>query len=134
MRQDEALKLSHRFIKFLETGEVEGGLFTPEVFCDFTLPRWRLQTAGIDDLVALRKAGHPGPGKVPRWRCDATETGFVLEFEEQWEQEDKDWYAREIARVDAPQGAISSLSVYCTGDWDAEHRAEHAANVKLIRP
>jgi hypothetical protein len=58
----------------------------------------------------------------------------VLEFEEQWEQDGKSWYSREIARADAPQGAISVLSVYCTGDWDTEHRAKHAANVKLIRP
>ena len=134
MSQHEALVLAHRFIEFLETGKVPDGLFTRDVFCDFTLPKWRLQATGIDEVVALRKAGHPGPGKVPRWRCDATETGFVLEFEEQWEQDGKDWSSREIARADAPQGAISALSVYCTGDWDADHRAKHAASVKLIRP
>jgi hypothetical protein len=83
------------------------------------LPRWRLQAAGIDGVVALRKAGHPGPGEVPRWRCDATENGFVLEFEERWQQDGKDWYSREIARADAP---------------DADHRAQPAASVKLIRP
>lgn len=134
MKQQQALALAHHFIEFLETGEVPDGLFTPDVFCDFTLPKWRLQAAGIDDVVALRKTGHPGPGKIPRWRCDATETGFVLEFEELWEQDGKEWYSREIARADAPQGAISALSVYCTGDWDAEHRAKHASSVKLIRP
>lgn len=134
MTQQEALALAHRFIEFLETGIVPDGLFTPDVFCDFTMPRWRLQSEGIDGLVELRKAGHPGPGKVPRWRCDATATGFVLEFEERWEQDDKDWYSRELARADTEQGAVSALSVYCTGDWDAEHRAKHSASVKLIRP
>lgn len=134
MKQTEALALARRFIEFLETGEVPDGLFTADVFCDFTLPKWRLQAAGIDEVIALRKAGHPGPGKVPRWRCDATETGFVLEFEEQWVEGGSEWYSREMARADAPQGAISVLSVYCTGDWDSEHRAKHAASVKLIRP
>jgi hypothetical protein len=134
MTHAEALKLAERFIVFLETGNVPDGLFTADVFCDFTLPKWRLQAQGIDAVVALRKAGHPGPGKVPRWRCDATETGFVVEFEERWEQDGKEWYSREMARADAPNGSVSALSVYCTGDWDTEQRAKHAAGVKLIRP
>ena len=134
MTQEEALILVRRFIDFLETGVVPDRLFTPDVFCDFTLPKWRLQAEGVDAVIALRKAGHPGPGKVPRWRCDATETGFVLEFEERWEQDGKDWYSREMVRADAPQGSVSAFSVYCTGDWDADHCAEHAASVKLIRP
>jgi hypothetical protein len=134
MTEKEATILAGQFIVFLETGTVPDGLFAPTVFCDFTMPKWRLQSEGIDGLVALRKAGHPGPGKVSRWRCDATATGFVLEFEERWEQDGKDWYSRELARADAPNGAISALSVYCTGDWDADHRAKHAASVRLIRP
>lgn len=73
-----------------------------------------------------------GAGKVPRWRYAATETGFVVE--ERWEQDGKDWYSREMARADASQGTISALSVCCTGDWDAEHRARHAASVELLRP
>jgi hypothetical protein len=134
MTEQEATTLAGRFIVFLETGTVPDGLFAPNVFCDFTLPKWRLQSEGIDGLVELRKAGHPGPGRVPRWRCDATATGFVLEFEERWEQDGKDWYSREVARADAPDGLISALSVYCTGDWDADHRAKHSASVRLIRP
>jgi len=133
MNADEANALASLFIDFLETGTAPAGLFSENVFCDFTMPKWRLQAQGIDGVVALRKAGHPGPGKVPRWRCDATESGFVLEFEERWQQDGKDWYAREMVRADAPNGAISEFSVYCTGDWDDEQRAKHAASVKLIR-
>ena len=129
MTEKEATTLAGRFIVSLETGTVPDGLFAPNVFCDFTLPKWRLQSEGIDGLVALRKAGHPGPGRVPRWCCDATATGFVLEFEERWEQDDRDWYSHEVARTDAPDGMISALSVYFTGDWDADHRAKHAAKV-----
>ncbi len=134
MTKEEAQVLARRFIEFLETGTVPDGLFAADVFCDFTMPKWRLQAEGVPGLVALRKAGHPGPGKVPRWRCDPTPNGFVLEFEERWEQDGKDWYSRKLARADAPRGVVSALSVYCTGDWDADHRARHAASVKLIRP
>ena len=54
----------------------------------------RLQARGIEDVMAMRKAGHPGPSRVPRSRLDATTTGFVLEVEEQWEQDGGSWYCR----------------------------------------
>ena len=132
--QTTAQALAVKFISFLETGEAPEGLFTPDVFCDFTMPQWRLQAQGVREVVALRLAGHPGPGRVPRSRLDATETGFVLEVEEQWEQDGESWYCRELFRADVSDGAVSELSVYCTGDWDPALVAEHARAVRLLKP
>lgn len=129
-----ARELADKLVTFLETGVPPRGLFTADVFCDFTMPRWRLQAIGADNAVALRIAGHPGPGRVPRSRFDATTTGFVLEVEEQWEQDGESWYCRELFRADVSDGAISQLSVYCTGDWDRARVAEHARAVRLLRP
>ncbi|MFN8035540.1 MAG: hypothetical protein U0V73_06370 [Acidimicrobiia bacterium] len=126
--------LADRFITFLETGTPPDGLFRDDVFCDFTMPQWRLQAGGVDGLVALRRAGHPGPGRVPRTRLDATATGFVLELEEEWEQGGESWYCREMFRADVSDGLVSQLSVYCTGDWDRARVARHAATVELLRP
>ena len=130
----DADAVARRFIRFLETGEPPGGLFAPNVFCDFTLPRWRLQAEGLESVVALRRHGHPALGTVPRSRSDPTPSGFVLEVEERSHQDGKDWYCRELFRADLRGGAISSLSVYCTGDWDAARVAEHASAVRLLRP
>jgi hypothetical protein len=132
--EQTARQLADRFISFLETGDSPEGLWTPDVFCDFTMPQWRLQAQGIEETTALRKHGHPGPGRVPRSRFAATPTGFVLELEEEWEQDGESWYCRELFRADVADGAISQLSVYCTGDWDRALRARHAATVQLIRP
>jgi len=132
--QHTARELAEQFIRFLETGESADGLWTPDVFCDFTLPHWRLQAQGIEEAVGLRKHGHPGPSRVPRSRFDATATGFVLEVEEQWEQDGESWYCRELFRADIADGSIAELSVYCTGDWDAALVARHAESVRLIRP
>jgi len=129
-----AHELAEKTIAFLSTGTPAEGLFAPDVFCDFTMPTWRLQSSGVDDLVALRRAGHPGPGTVPRWRFDPTPTGFVLEVEEAWDWQGEHWTARELFRADIDEDGITQLSVYCTGDWDAARRAEHAAAVALIRP
>jgi hypothetical protein len=103
-------------------------------FCDFTMPTWRLQASGAGDSVALRLAGHPGQGTVPRWRFDPTPTGFVLEVEEAWDSGGEHWTCRELFRAGIGEAGITQLSVYCTGDWDAARRAEHAAAVTLIRP
>jgi hypothetical protein len=126
--------LAEKFIEFLETNEAPDGLLAPDVFCDFTMPTWRLQSSGRDDFVALRRAGHPGPGAVPRWRFDPTPTGFVLEFEEAWDADGEHWTAREMCRADISENGITQIAVYCTGDWSAAQRAEHAAAVRLIRP
>jgi hypothetical protein len=111
MNRDGAKKLAGLFIRFLETGSMPPGLFAPDVFCDFTMPKGRLQIQGIEDVVALRKAGHPGPGSVPHWRCDSAQSGFVLGFEERWERDGKDGYSREMVCGDAPDGTSSQLSV-----------------------
>ena len=132
--QTTAQALADKFISFLETGEAPEGLFTPDVFCDFTAPRWRLQAQGRADAVAIRAAGHPGPGRVPRSRLDATATGFVLEVEERWEADGESWYCRELIRADVHGGSIVEIAVYCTGDWDRARVAEHAAAVTLLRP
>ena len=85
-------------------------------------------------MVALRCHGHPSPGKVPRWRCDVTASGFVIEFEERWEQGGQRWYSREMARAELAGGAVAEVSIYCTGDWDEDRQARHAGEVDLLRP
>ncbi len=125
---------AQRLVQFLETGQAHRELFTPDVFCDFTMPRWRLQAENAEGLIALRKRGHPGPGRVERSRIDPTPDGFVMEFEERWQQDGQAWYAREMLRADLRHGSIAGLSVYCTGDWDLAREAQHRAAVQLIRP
>ncbi len=132
--KDLGRELAAKFTTFLETGVPPAGLFTADAFCDFTMPQWRLQFQGIDDIVAGRKAGHPSRGRVPRSRFDATATGFVLEVEEEWDQDGEAWYCREMFRADVVDGSISQVSVYCTGDWDRALVARHREQVELLRP
>jgi hypothetical protein len=126
--------LAEQLIVFLETGTPPAGLFAADVFTDLTVPTWRLQASGIEDTVALRKAGHPATGTVPRWRFDPTPTGFVLEVEENWTDDAGRWTCREMFRADVGDEGVTEMSVYCTGDWDEAQRAHHAAEVTLLRP
>ncbi|WP_441251365.1 hypothetical protein [Kitasatospora sp. McL0602] len=134
MNETTANELAGKFIAFLETGTAPEGLFHPDVFLDFTPPQWRLQASGADNVVQARLSSHPAEGSVPRWRCDPTPRGFVLEVEERWTDADDDWYCRELFRADTTDGAISDLSVYCTGDWDSALQERHQQQVALLRP
>ena len=127
-------RLATDLITFLETGAASEGLFAPDVFFDVSVPHWRVQALGRDEAVGLRLSQHPAPGRVVRHRLDETSTGFVLEFEERWEEGGREWYAREIARADVGDDAITQLSVYCTGDWDRAREEQHRQAVSLIRP
>ncbi|MFJ4206522.1 hypothetical protein ACIP2Y_43895 [Streptomyces sviceus] len=127
-------ELAELFVRFLETNTAPEGLFTDDVFLDLTLPQWRLQTRGRDALVAVRRNSHPSRGQVPRHRVDPTPTGFVLEFEETWLDEQGAWYCRELMRADLRDGAIGEASIYCTGDWGPATQAAHTKEVTLLRP
>lgn len=129
-----AKELAELFVEFLRTNSAPEGLFTDDVFLDFSLPQWRLQTVGRDHLVALRRGSHPALGSVPRHRVDVTGTGLVIEFEERWEDTDGVWYCRELLRAEVRDGSMSEVSVYCTGDWSPEIQAAHRREVTLVRP
>ena len=134
MEVDDVRSLAIRFVSYLETGDAPEGLFRPDVFCDFTPPQWRIQAQGIEDVLGARKWSHPSPGRVPRYRIDPIPTGFVIELEERWEQGGERWYCREMFRADVVDGAISEISIYCTGDWDEELQDRHVREVSLLRP
>ena len=134
MTEEQVNALATKLMRYIETTVVPAGLFAPDVFLDLTVPTWRLQAQSVEEFASLRKELHPWPGKVPRWRADATPSGFVIEWEETWQADGRDWYCREMARADVHGDLISALSVYCTGDWDDERRAEHRRQVQLVRP
>ncbi|HYJ74823.1 MAG TPA: hypothetical protein VEV65_04445 [Kineosporiaceae bacterium] len=134
MSGDTVRLLAGQFITFLETGVAADGLFAPDLFTDFTMPLWRLQADTAEGGIALRAAGHPTVGRVPRHRLDVTAAGFVLEVEETWHADGDDWYCRELFRADVVDGSIRELAVYCTGDWSSSRVAEHRAAVRLLRP
>jgi hypothetical protein len=122
-----------QLIRFLETGEVAEGLFAPDVFADVSLPTWWVQADTADGLVAIRERGHPSPGTVHVQRVDPTDRGFVIEFEERWEDQGQHWYSREMIRADVAGSTITEVSIYCTGDWDDQRQRDHAATVTLLR-
>jgi len=128
-------RLSEGLVAFLETNTLPEGLFASDIFCDLSLPTWRLQTAGAAAIVKLRRDSHPALGQVSQWRSDALVDGFVFEFEERWtDAGGQRWYSREMIRARVADDRIAEMSIYCTGDWDQAQQESHAAEVTLVRP
>jgi hypothetical protein len=126
--------LAETFVRWLETGVRPEGLFSPTVFGDLSLPQWRVQTSGPDELYAVREAGHQGPHTVRVERLDRTGRGFLLQFDERWAAEGRQWYARELVLAAVEDDRIAEFVLYCTGDWDEATQRRHAAEVTLTRP
>ena len=113
-------------IKWLETGEAPEGLFAADAFSDINMPFTRVQAHDVEGVLGIRRHSHPFAGKVHVSRVDPTDRGFVIEFDERWEDQGQQWYARELIRADVAGATIVDMSVYCTGDWDERRQAAHA--------
>jgi hypothetical protein len=126
--------LAQQFVTWLETGVRPDGMFAKDVFVDLSLPHWRLQAEGVEGAFHTREDSHPQRGKVQVEALDRTSRGFLLQFEERWEDGGQQWYCRELIHCIVTDGWINELSIYCTGDWDEAVQARHAAQVQLLRP
>ncbi len=126
-----------RLVTFLESSgtATPADTFAPDVFCDLTFPRWRIQLEGADALAEARQELHPQPGSVRVEQVTGDAHGYAVKLEERWRDGDEDWYCREAFHClldDA--GRITDFSLYCTGDWSEARVREHEAAVTLIRP
>jgi hypothetical protein len=123
-----------RLVAFLETGGSEG-LFAPDLFADLTLPQWRIQVQGAEQMIAAKTRLHPPAGRTRVEKVLVADRGYVLKVEERWEDAGGRWYCREAFLCDLDdEGRIAELSVYCTGDWDEAAVIRHAEAVTLLRP
>lgn len=123
-----------RFVAFLERGATDG-LFARDVFADISLPHWREQARGADEVVAMKTRMHPPAGRTRVEKVLAAPHAYTIKVEERWEDDGRQWYCREAFLCDLDdEGRITELSVYCTGDWSETVVAEHAEAVILLRP
>ena len=127
-------RLADTLVRWLETGQRPDDLFAADVFTDLTVPHWRLQALGDDDTFALREQSHPFPGLVTLGMLEQTSSGFLLAFEERWEDGGQRWYCREMIHCVVGEGRVREMSIYCCGDWDEDRQRRHAEGVRLVRP
>jgi hypothetical protein len=129
-----AEELSRRFHRVFETLEVDGDLFSDDVFFDLNMPVWRFQLQGPRAWEQQLRAISQGPSRVEILRTVATADGFVTEHVEHQNVDGEDHFARRLWLCQVDRGRISHVIGYCSGDWDEALRERHAREAPMVRP
>jgi ketosteroid isomerase-like protein len=128
-----AQALSERLADVFRTGKV-GDVLTDDLFLDGHPPLWRFQLQGRDAFAAWLGGYTPDGIETTVVRTIPTATGFVTEFVGRHDERGEEMTDRKILLCEVRGGQISELTVYCSGDWNAELRSRHAAEAPIIRP
>ena len=130
----EIERLSRQFADVLSTFEASEGDFAPDAFFDLNMPVWRFQLRGAANFAAQLKQINEGPVRMEVSRTVPTLSGFVTEHVEHQKVDGEDITARRIWLCEIRDGRIAEATGYCSGEWNEELRARHAAEVPMIRP
>lgn len=128
-----AQMLSERLADVFRTAEV-GDVLTEDVFLDGHPPLWRFQLKGRDAFATWLKGYTPNGAETTVVRTIPTVTGFVTELVGRHDEDGEEMTDRKIVLCEVRGGGIAELTVYCSGDWNGDLRARHAAETQLIRP
>jgi hypothetical protein len=101
---------------------------------DQLMDLWRFQLHGRDSIDAWIKSFTPDGVDTTVVRTIPTVTGFVSEFAGRHQEDGEEITDRKILLAEVRGGRIAALTIYCSGDWNAELRTRHAAETRLIRP
>jgi ketosteroid isomerase-like protein len=128
-----AQELSERLADVFRTAQA-GAVLADNVFLDGNPPLWRFQLEGRATFDAWIKSFMPHGADTTVVRTIPTVTGFVTEFTGRHDEDGQEITDRKILLAEVRHGRITELTVYCSGDWDADLRARHAAETQLLRP
>jgi hypothetical protein len=128
-----AQELSERLADVFRTGKANHVL-ADDLFLDGHPPLWRFQLQGLDTFAAWLAGYSPDGAETTVVRTIPTATGFVTEFVGRHDEDGQEMTDRKILLCEVRGGQVSELTVYCSGDWDAELRARHAAEAPITRP
>jgi ketosteroid isomerase-like protein len=128
-----AQELSERLADVFRTADV-GDVLADDVFFDGHPPLWRFQLQGRDSFATWLKGYSPSGADTTVVRTIPTATGFVTELVGRHEENGEQMTDRKVILCEVRGGRVAELTVYCSGDWNAELRARHAAEARLLRP
>ena len=128
-----AQELSERLADIFRSADV-GDVLADDVFFDGHPPFWRFQLQGRDAFASWLRGYVRDGTEITVVRTIPTVTGFVTELVGAHDEDGEQVTDRKILLVEVRDGRIAELVVYCSGDWDADLRARHAAETQLIRP
>jgi hypothetical protein len=126
--------LSEQFAGVFGAPATAADVFTDDAFFDLNMPVWRFQVQGPVAFAAQLAQINEGEVRIDVLRTVPTGTGFVTEHEEHQLIGGQDLTARRMWLCEVRDGRITTAVGYCSGEWDEELRARHAAEAPLLRP
>ena len=129
-----AERLSKQFADVFQTFDAGEDVFTSDAFFDLNMPVWRFQLQGPEAFASQLKSIAEGQVRIDVLRTVPTVSGFVTEHEEHQDVGGHDLTARRLWLCEVREGRITEAVGYCSGEWDEELRARHAAEAPMIRP
>jgi hypothetical protein len=126
-------QLSEALADVFRTAEV-GDVFTDDVLLDGHPPFWRFQLQGLDSFAAWLRGYAVGRPRVGVVRTIPTAEGFVTEHYSEHDEHGQMMSSRKVLVCTVRAGRVSEMTVFCSGDWDAELRARHATESPMVRP
>ena len=125
--------LSATFHRTFETFEASPEAFAEDAFFDLNMPVWRFQIQGRDAFAEQLAKIAEGPVRIDVVRTVPTVSGFVTEHVEHQTVGDRHLSARRLWLCEVRDGRICEVVGYCSGEWDEELRARHAAEAPMLR-
>jgi ketosteroid isomerase-like protein len=124
--------LSEQLAEAFRTGAVSAEVFADDLFLDGHPPLWRFQLEGREVFASWLP--NVTPADVSIVRTVPTASGFVAEWTGGHEEDGHYLSDRKIVLAGVRDGRVAELTVFCSGDWDEELRARHAAEATILRP
>ena len=127
-------QLSRRFAGVFEHPDTAEEVLSSDVFLDLNMPVWRFQLQTPAAFAAQLEQINEGDVRIEILRTVPTVSGFVTEHEEHQQVADQELTARRLWLCEVTDGLIVEAVGYCSGEWDEDLRARHAADAPMIRP
>ena len=132
LRRRSAQELSERLADVFRTATASDVL-TDDVFLDGHPPLWRFQLQGRDASTAGSRASCPRRRHDGRPH-DPHRDRLRDRVRRRHQENGAEITDRKILLAEVRAGRIAELTIYCSGDWNAELRARHDTETQLIRP
>lgn len=126
-------ELSSSFAEVFRTLDVDD-VFSPDVFFDMNVPVWRFQLEGVEAFDAWLHDLTTEGFEIEVRRTVPTASGFVTEHDGSQTKDGRELTFRHLWLCEVSDGRIVEVVGYCSGEWDEELRARHAAEAPMIRP
>lgn len=111
----------------IEAADVRGELFTEDVVLDATVPNWRFEARGRDDVTSELRDWFADPAKFEDVRRIPLPNGELVEFTLHWTENGIPHACHQAHILRLADGQISADTAFCGGRWPAPLLARMAA-------